>query len=83
MRVFGDFRPNQDFAYFYYSLDGKDWKSIGRPVKMIFDYTRVFMGSKFAIFNYATKQLGGYVDIDSFDYNDLTSGHPDLQSLLD
>ena len=61
---------------FYYSLDGKDWKSIGRPVKMIFDYTRVFMGSKFAIFNYATKQLGGYVDIDSFDYNDLTSGHP-------
>ena len=83
LRVFGDFRPNQDFAYFYYSLDGKDWKSIGRPVKMIFDYTRVFMGSKFAIFNYATKQLGGYVDIDSFDYNDLTSGHPDLQSLLD
>ena len=36
--------------------------------KMRFDYTRLFMGSKFAIFNYATKDLGGYVDIDYFEY---------------
>ncbi len=33
---------------------------------MKFDYTRMFMGSKFAIFNYATRSVGGYVDVDSF-----------------
>ena len=35
---------------------------------MIFDYTRFFMGSKFVIFNYATKKKGGYVDVDWFRY---------------
>jgi hypothetical protein len=36
---------------------------------MIFDYRRFFMGSKFAIFNYATKKAGGFVDVDSFAYS--------------
>jgi hypothetical protein len=36
---------------------------------MIFDYRRFFMGTKFAIFNYATKKLGGHVDIDAFEVN--------------
>ena len=49
---------------------------------MVFDYTRMFMGSKFAIFNYATKQLGGYVDVTNFDYDDLSSENTDLKSLL-
>jgi hypothetical protein len=26
------------------------------------------MGSKFGIFNYATKKVGGYVDVDYFKY---------------
>jgi hypothetical protein len=26
------------------------------------------MGSKFGIFNYATKKVGGYVDVDEFCY---------------
>ena len=43
-------------------------RRIGEPCKMVFDYTKFFMGSKFAIFNYATKDLGGYVDIDYFEY---------------
>lgn len=68
LRIKGDFRPGQDWARFYYSTDGKSWTSIGRPVKMVFDYTRMFMGSKFAIFNYATRQTGGYIDVESFEY---------------
>ena len=40
---------------------------------MVFDYTKFFMGSKFAIFNYATKDLGGYVDIDYFEYDCLNA----------
>ena len=35
---------------------------------MKFDYTKFFMGTRFAIFNYATKTSGGYVDVDFFHY---------------
>ena len=62
------FTRKRDIATFYYSLDNKEWKKIGTDFKMRFDYTKLFMGSKFAIFNYATKSLGGYVDVDYFDY---------------
>lgn len=71
LRLDGDFRLGQDIATLYYSLDGKLFKQIGTPFKMKYDYRRVFMGSRFAIFNYATKQQGGYVDVDSFEYKDL------------
>ena len=40
---------------------GRKWQ---KDYKMIFDYRRFFMGSKFAIFNYATKNTGGFVDVD-------------------
>lgn len=69
LRVEGDFTNGRDEARFSYSLDGKTWIPVGLPVKMKFDYTRMFMGSKFAIFNYATRSVGGYVDVDSFDYS--------------
>lgn len=65
LRVEGEFF-HKDLATFSYSLDGKKWIPLGRPIQMVFDYRRMFMGSKFAIFNYATKQLGGYVDVDYF-----------------
>lgn len=68
LRVDADFRVNKDIATFYYSLDNKNWKKMGTDFKMIFDYRRFFMGTKFGIFNYATKQLGGYVDVDFFNY---------------
>lgn len=68
LKIEGDFTQGTDMATFAYSLDGKEWIPVGRPVKMRFDYTRFFMGSKFALFNYATRKSGGYVDIDYFDY---------------
>ena len=68
LRIDADFRPGKDIATFYYSTDNANWKKIGADFKMIFDYRKLFMGTKFAIFNYATKALGGYVDVDSFDY---------------
>ena len=68
LRIDADFRVHKDIAAFYYSLDNKNWKKIGTDFKMIFDYRRFFMGTKFGIFNYATKQLGGYVDVDFFNY---------------
>lgn len=71
LKVTGDFRPGaKDNATFWYSIDGgKQWQQIGGNYQMRFDYRLFFMGTKFAIFNYATRQLGGYVDVDWFHYN--------------
>lgn len=69
LRVDGNFRRGKDLATFYYSLDGKDWKQLGTDFKMRFDFRRFFMGTKFGIFNYATKAAGGYVDVDYFRYS--------------
>lgn len=74
LRINGDFRPGKnDNATFEYSLDcGKSWKQIGGDYQMRFDYRRLFMGTKFTIFNYTTKDSSdGYVDIDWFHYNRL------------
>ena len=74
LRIDGDFTPVQrggkDAANFYYSLDGENWTQIGtKDYKMRFDWRRFFMGSKYSIFNYATKKAGGYIDVDRFDYS--------------
>jgi beta-xylosidase len=64
-----DFRERADIAYFYYSLNGKQWKPIGNQLKM--EYTLPhFMGYRFGLFNYATKSAGGFVDFDFFHISD-------------
>lgn len=68
LRIDADFNLGKDLADFSYSVDQKNWTPMGKDYKMIFDYRRFFMGSKFAIFNYATKASGGFVDIDFFDF---------------
>ena len=70
-RLDADFRPGKDLATLYYSIDGENWTKVLSDYKMIFDYRRFFMGSKFAIFNYATKKKGGLVDVDWFRYERL------------
>ena len=55
-----------DTARFSYSTDGRDFLPLGTPFHMIFSMKH-FTGNKFAVFNYATRQSGGYVDVDSFD----------------
>ena len=75
LRIDADFRPSttggyggKDLATFYYSLDGEQWTKIGSDYKLSFDWRRFFMGSKFALFCYATKKAGGYADFDAFNY---------------
>jgi len=65
LKVEADFKEMADVGYFYYSIDGKNWKSIGQSLKMAYSMPH-FMGYRFALFNYATKQTGGYVDFDYF-----------------
>ncbi|WP_294483072.1 family 43 glycosylhydrolase [uncultured Ruminococcus sp.] len=58
---------NIDKVNFYYSLDGANWKKIGTQVGMTYDL-KLFTGYRNAIYSYATKSTGGYVDVDYFDY---------------
>jgi beta-xylosidase len=60
-----DFREKTDTADFYYSLDGKSWKRIGGRLKMSYTIPH-FMGYRFALFNYSSREPGGYVDFDFF-----------------
>lgn len=67
-----DFTNKKDTADFFYSLDGKSWKSIGTPLKMSYTLPH-FMGYRFGLFNYATQNTGGYVDFDYFHISDVIS----------
>lgn len=60
-----DFREKKDMAVFYYSNDGKNWETIGNPLKMKYTIPH-FMGYRFGLFNYATKKIGGMADFDYF-----------------
>jgi beta-xylosidase len=63
-----DFTNKKDVANFFYSLDGSDWKPIGTTLKMAYTLPH-FMGYRFGLFNYATKNTGGYADFDYFHIN--------------
>jgi beta-xylosidase len=64
-----DFNDRIDIGYFYYSLDGKSWISIGSQLKMEYSMPH-FMGYRFGLFNYSTKITGGSVDFDWFHISD-------------
>ncbi len=68
-KAYCDFTNLKDTAHFFYSLDGKDWKAIGSSLKMSYTLPH-FMGYRFGLFNYATKEAGGYVDVDFFRVDD-------------
>lgn len=70
LKIDTDFTPGRDIATFAYSYDGENWSPIGKEFKMIFDYRRLFMGTRFAIYNYATNLTGGHVDVDFFKFNE-------------
>lgn len=64
-----DFKNKIDKAYLYYSLDGNTWNAIGNRLNMSYTLPH-FMGYRFGLFNYATKNTGGYVDFDYFRITD-------------
>ncbi|WP_372776173.1 glycoside hydrolase 43 family protein [Mangrovibacterium sp.] len=67
-----DFKDRKDLAKFYFSLDGKSWTEIGSQLKM--EYTLPhFVGYRFGLFNYASRQAGGFVDFDFIHISDHLS----------
>jgi beta-xylosidase len=67
-----NFKDQADVANFFYSLDGKSWTKIGEPLKMPYTLPH-FMGYRFSLFNYATKEIGGFADFDYFRIEDKIS----------
>lgn len=67
-----DFRDKVDTAEFFYSLDGKSWIKIGSQLKMAYTLPH-FIGYRFGLFNYATKEIGGHADFDYFRITDERS----------
>lgn len=65
LRIDMDFRESKDIASFYYSLDGKRWSLVGDELQMRYSMPH-FMGYRFALFNFATRTTGGFVDFDFF-----------------
>lgn len=61
----GDFVAGTGIASFYYSFDNKNYTKLGNELKMKFNLS-VFTGNKFCLFNYPTREAGGYVDFDWF-----------------
>ncbi|WP_226037463.1 glycoside hydrolase family 43 protein [Aquibacillus saliphilus] len=68
-RVDFDYKNQTDKAYFYYSLDGENWKQIGNTLQMCYKLDH-FMGYRFALFNFAEDTTGGFVDFDYFRLED-------------
>lgn len=60
-----NFRDLADVADFFYSLDGRNWISVGSQLKMEYSMPH-FMGYRYGLFNYAGITPGGYVDFDWF-----------------
>ena len=67
-----NFTNRKDGADFFYSLDGKTWIPLGTQLKMAYSIPH-FMGYRFALFNYATKNIGGAADFDFFHITDSIS----------
>jgi len=52
-------------ATFYYSFDNETYTQFGNELNMKYNLS-VFVGNRFYLFNFATKSIGGYVDLDWF-----------------
>lgn len=76
LRVDCDFRDRKDEARFYYSLDGREWMAIGRPLRMTYTVPRHFMGYRFALFHFATRAPGGFADFDFFRLTEQPPARP-------
>lgn len=73
LKIECDFRNKTDKARFYYSLDGQQWEPVGNTLHMEYTLMEHFMGYRFALFNYATIEPGGFADFDFFHISDQIS----------
>lgn len=65
LRVVFDYRYRKDEATFLYSLNGAEWNPLGEVLPMEFTLD-IFVGYRIGLFNYATKNVGGFADFKDF-----------------
>ncbi len=70
LRAIANYNTSQ--ASFYYSLDNETYTKLGTDLSMEFDLS-IFTGNKFCLFNFATLETGGWVDIDWFSTEEIFS----------
>lgn len=69
LRAQADFRRGADTAEFYYRPEGGQWSPIGGPLAMQYTLPH-FMGYRFGLFSFATREAGGAADFDYFRLDD-------------
>lgn len=71
-----DARANGDnLAALYFSTDGSSFQQLGGTLTLDNTYS-YFIGYRYAIFNFATKALGGSIRVLSFDSDDSSGSAP-------
>jgi len=73
LKIECDFRNQADIARFFYSTDAKKWKLIGGPLRMEYTLMEHFMGYRFGLYYYSSKNPGGCADFDFFHISDQIS----------
>lgn len=73
LRADADFRDMVDTVRFSYSLDGVAWMPVGDAFRMRYTLGH-FMGARFALFGFATKDPGGWADFDHFRIDGASGG---------
>ena len=69
VKVVLSFEDQTDTADFYYLKDN-EWIKIGISHKLVYKMDH-FVGCRFGLFHYATKEIGGIAEFYDFIYNDL------------
>lgn len=67
LKAYCNFENNIDEAEFFYKKDG-EWVKLGEKLKMLYTLDH-FMGYRFELSCFCTKESGGYADFDYFKFN--------------
>lgn len=69
LKAYGNFVDNKDECEFYYQ-DGEEWNKLGITHNMIWKMDQ-FVGCRFGLFMFSTKEIGGTAEFSKFKYNIL------------
>ena len=67
LKISFDFEEGKDLAAFQFSEDGIRWNKIGCDLQMRYTLD-LFIGYRIGLFNYSTKETGGFADFCGFTY---------------
>ncbi len=67
-----NFEKKTDHGYFSHGLDRKAWTTIGKSLQMSYTMPHL-VGYRFALFNYAATNAGGFADCDYFHVGNVIS----------